>query len=206
MDSKREHPLRQVKPDFLDRLDDDRDEAWKGFYEFGWKLLESSPPRVLSGLDPDARREAISHVLHRCAENDFRVLRRYRPRGIPFAVWLRRVASNHVNDGLRREGRRQVPLDDRHVEAPDLRPDPARDHESRELLEAVQRALAELSEKCRLLLEAAADGLRPRQMTSLLGLPAHQNKKVGDQLRECRRTLERRLRRDGWDLSSEGAS
>lgn len=206
MDPTREHPLRQVKPAFLDRLDDDRDGAWKGFYEFGWRLLESSPPRVLAALDPEARGEAISRVLHHCAEDDFRVLRRYRPQGVPFAVWLRRVASNHVNDGLRRERRREVPLGAQHVESPDHRADPVRDHESRELLEAVQLALRELSEKCRLLLEAAADGLRPRQMTSLLGLPAHQNKKVGDQLRECRRTLERRLRREGWDLSSGSTS
>lgn len=204
--SSEQHPLRQVSPAFLDLLDRDRDAAWEDFYRFGWRLLMSTPPRILAGVGPEGRQELVSRILHHCAENDFRVLRHYRAQGAPFAAWLMRVAHNYAADALRHDRIRELPVGGELPDTTDPRQDPAREHESRVLLEAVRGALLELSEKCRLLLEAAADGLRPRQMTALLGLPAHQNKKVGDQLRECRRTLERRLLKEGWDLRSEGSS
>lgn len=189
--------LRSPWPSFLDRLDSEPQRAWRDFYAFGWKLLQTWPPSPFSSLRDSERQDMISHVLLHCARDDFRVLRQYERRGGSFAGWLRRVASSHSIDELRRR-RSVVDVDALQLVASGE--DVAADQEHRDLLSAVRSALELLSDRCRILLEAAADGLKPRHMTALLGLPRDANKQVGDQLRDCRRSLARILVSRGWDL------
>jgi len=189
--------LRSPWPGFLDRLDRDPARAWREFYDFGWRLLRLWPPHVFSSLSESEREDLISQVLVRCAQDDFRVLRQYEQRGGSFAGWLRRVAMSQTIDELRR---RKHVVGEEQLQRVASGEDIAAQQEQRALLDAIRSAMDLISDRCRLLLEAAADGLKPRHMTVLLGLPADANKQVGDQLRDCRRALQRLLANRGWDL------
>jgi len=75
----------------------------------------------------------------------------------------------------------------------DGNPAPDRRADARMALEVVTDCIRELGETCRLLLLGAAEGMRPRELTRLLGWPKEWNKKASDDLRECRKRLKKRL-------------
>ena len=193
-------------PDFLERLASDPEACFTGCYAFIRNLLRICPPSVLRNLTPD-RRDDMAHdlVLH-CCKDDFRVLRRYQDRGRPFAAWLQLVARNRFLDSVRREQKVHMVALDGDPDAEPLQvPDPTAtarvdgsvDRET--LLTKVRQALDILSDKCRLLVQGAADGYKPRELVKLLGWPADWNKKASDDLRECRRRLRLLLVDQGMD-------
>ena len=61
----------------------------------------------------------------------------------------------------------------------------------------ISECLDELEPKCRLLIEGAAQGLKPRELTRVLGWPEDWNKKASDDLRSCRQRLRQLLRAAG---------
>lgn len=198
--------LGQSRPEFLNGLDRDPQAVFAGFYALADDLLRICPPGVMRGLDPDRRRDVLHDLVLHCCQDDFRVLRAYRDRGRPFAAWLQMVARNRHLDSLRRKNRaNEVPLEDDDGGEPQQVPDPAatvdvdgrldRDY----LLAKVRQALASLSAKCRLLVQGAADGYKPRELVRLMGWPPDWNKKASDDLRECRRRLRRELAALGID-------
>lgn len=188
------HVLEECAPAFLDMLDSDPDLAWAAFHDFAWRLLRVHPPPVFRDLPEAVREDLIADLVLRCRDDGFRILRRYRNRGLPFACWLARLARNRAIDLCRREGRR----------APEIpgwtHPEPVERIDHRDLLEAVDACLAEMSPERILLLEYAAGGLKPRHIVALLGLPPASGKKVSDKIRECRRELRRRLEQRGCRL------
>lgn len=192
-----EHPLDQTWPTFLDGIDSHPEEAFAGLHEFCWRLLLSRPPRVFGDLSTDDRHDLTADLVARLAADDFARLRTYRDRGLPFAGWVSRIATNMALDLFRK---RKL--------AAALEPDPppavahaAETLDRSRLLEAVREALRRIRRKCRLLLEAAADGYKPKEIALLLGYPPGAGKQVSDDLRSCRRTLKRMLEEGGHDLT-----
>jgi DNA-directed RNA polymerase specialized sigma24 family protein len=182
-------------------MDDDPEGAAAGFHEFAWKLLRSHPPPAFQGLAPHDREDIIADLVARFLSNGFKVLRGYKDRGKPFAGYLATAANNRAKDHWRRvqdEKKKSKSFDDPSDDGASLRdqiasPEAGQDVrlEDRMVLERVQRCLGNLSERCQVLLHGAADGLRPRELTILLGWPQGWNKKAHDALRECRRSLVR---------------
>ena len=197
----RGHDLLASFPDFLGELDRDPELAWSRFHVFAWKLLSAHPPLVFRELPKESREEIISDIVLACREDDFRLLRGYEDRGVPFAAWVARLARNRALDC-----RRHDEVVHRHREAalvadtlPPL-PPPDEAAGNRQLLEAVREAIRRLGVRCRLLIEAAADELKPVEIARLLGNPVEDNKKISDALRACRRTLRQMLRRQGLEF------
>ena len=71
--------------------------------------------------------------------------------------------------------------------------------DSTENLYKWQEGLQQMGDKCRVLVQGAAEGYKPRELTRLLGWPADWNKKASDDLRECRRQLKRLLEDSGLE-------
>jgi len=191
------HQLTDAWPGFLDCLETDPDRAWKEFHEFTWRALRAVPPPVFRDLDPAVQEDLIADIVVRCAENEFRLLRGYRNQGIPFAGWLGRIVRNRALDWIRREGNR-----------PEFQTGSPQDHDipglidQKNLMATVSDCLGRIRGRCRLLLVAAADGLKPREIAVVLGLPEDSGKKISDDLRYCRRTLRQLLEESGLALDT----
>ncbi|HEX7878775.1 MAG TPA: sigma-70 family RNA polymerase sigma factor [Candidatus Eisenbacteria bacterium] len=203
--SDREHEMLQSFPDFLRQLDRDPELAWSGFHVFAWKLLSAHPPLVFRDLPREGREEIISDIVLACRADNFRLLRGYEDRGVPFAAWVARLARNRALDRMRHDE-----VVDRHRDSVTriaARPlsEPADEAvDNRQLLDAVREAIRRLGVRCRLLIEAAADELKPAEIAHLLGNPIDDNKKISDALRACRRTLRQMLRRHGLEFEGGG--
>jgi len=111
--------------------------------------------------------DAVSEVFVKAWQN----LQRYEP-DHPFSTWLYRVAANHVIDRGRRQRHERA-----RVEMPaalaDSAPDASSEMESRERIELVRAALAELPEHYRsVLFLVYVEGLRVEDAARVLGLPS----------------------------------
>lgn len=196
-----------IWPYFLDLLDTNPEEAFRQFYLLAVALFSHRPPVPLRSLSPEDRQDLLHDLILHCVKNDFRVLRQYVPKGKSFAGWLYMVFTNKCRDRLRTPEMRAKRIsihadeDGRSIESKLADPGEPPDAyvENAQVVSAVRRALRDIGTKCRLLLEMAADGLRPKEMVRLLGLADDQNKKVADDLRYCRRRLKERLREMGFE-------
>jgi RNA polymerase sigma factor (sigma-70 family) len=195
-------------PAFLRHLDDDPEGAFADFYAFLQKVFARYPPRVFRMVREDSREDVIHDIAVHCCEREFRVLRAYQDVGAPFGVWLHLVATRRILDQLGKKrgaekSSERVEVDEwfEGVYAGDELP-PDRDVARKVLLEKTVNAMGQLGERCRLLLLAAAEGWKPREMAELLGDPNLDNKKISDGLRECRRQLRWRIRKEGINPES----
>lgn len=187
-------------PWFLRLLDAEPQRAAAGFHEFAWKLLRSNPPPRFRGLSEQDREDIIADLVAQWLSDDFRVLRAYRDTGRPFAGYLATAANNRATDHWRRMRRRAASIEDPGGDEPALVvADPGAGQDERVAdrleLEKVRRCMENLSERCQVLVQGAADGLKPRELTILLGWPPDRNKKAHDALRECRKSLGRCMER-----------
>jgi DNA-directed RNA polymerase specialized sigma24 family protein len=130
------------------------------------------------------------------------VLRTYSDRGRPFAVWFLILARNKILDHLRAKG--NIPGDPIEegsggigAKLADTKPAPDQTIDVLRVLTVVREVLAALGDVCRILIEGAAEGYRPRELVQLLGWKAEDNKKVSDSLRYCRTKLRAALRERG---------
>jgi RNA polymerase sigma factor (sigma-70 family) len=200
------------RPEFLGLMDGDPDRAFAGFYTFAVALLSRKPPRPLLSIRPEDRQDIIHDIVYHCVKDDFRVLRRYVPKGRSFAAWLYVVAHNKSLDLISAKGQPAVTLsihqkeDGRALEQ--VLSDPGNTHDRQaelsEIVGIVVKAIGRLDEHCQLLLEMAADEFTPKEIVKVLGLAPEQNKKVSDDLRYCRNKLKRLLVEMGADLASMG--
>lgn len=199
-----------IWPPFLDQLDSCPDRAYIEFYRFATAALELVPPRAMRDLTVEEREDLFQEIILHCINDSFRVLRKYADKGKPFAAWLYRIADNQAIDYLRKKARlREVDLVSKDGEYQDLetllqsiRKSTSIDIDLKQLLTIVRKAINHLQKYCRLLLEMAADEFRPREMVLALRLSSEQNKKVSDDLRECRKKLVRLLAEGGIDIRS----
>lgn len=186
-----------AEDDFRERLDSDPDGAFQDFYELTWRLLKSSPPSAMRRLTSDQREEVISSVIVHCWNRNQRVLRMYEDRGSSFRYWLLKVANNQAKNYLAQVSRwKEVPLPPER----DWGISP-HDHAFRQFRGAVDRCLAKASQKCQMLLALHFDGVKPRDMSRLMGLPSYSNVQAANDLRYCRTKLQECLAAEGVDLS-----
>jgi|SRR5712671_392744 len=181
-------------PAFLDLLDLDPRRALEELHTFAWKLSEARPPAVLRSLDLADRQDRIADLVLSCFQDDFRRLRKYQNVGKPFAAWLSTVLMRQVVSWLR--SRR--PVD----ELTDAVGAFEGDHPlglTGRVVDCLNRCLGRMTEKCQLYLTCAADGMKPREIVLLLGLPDGENKRVSDDLRHCMRRLREMLLAEGLD-------
>ena len=199
--------LVQSWPRFLDQLDRDPDRAFESFYSFARRVLSVCPPSAFRSVPIDRREDLVHEIILHCCRNDFRVLRSYQKKGRPFAAWFQTLARNKALDSFRVKTETPFPNaagEDGPPSIEEILPDrqqlPDRVIARKTLLEIVGECVGEMGENCRLLLAGSAEGLKPRELTALLGWPDSDNKKASDALRECRRQLKRRIRERGVDL------
>lgn len=147
--------------------------------------------------DPALSEEATHDVFLRVWEHPGA----YNPERGTFAGWLLRVARNRSIDLLRR--RREVPIGDAGSDAADWIPDPAPDPGEQAILglrrQEVRRAIGDLPDEQRRLLEMAYDtGLSQREIAERLGRPLGT---VKSQIRSAMRRLADRLVADDPSLT-----
>jgi len=198
-------------PFFLDLFDVDPDAAWAEFYKYARIVITARPPQPLLGLNREDREDCIEEIIFHCIKDDFRVLRRYEDIGRPFSAWLYVIAHNKAVDFIEKRNRRWSieiqPEEDTDVSASQREPvapfgNPDGNGDLDELVEKVEELIRQLGEECRQLLELAGQGLKPKEIAKLLGLPEDQNKKVSDHLRYCRDKLKKLLAEEGYDLAA----
>jgi DNA-directed RNA polymerase specialized sigma24 family protein len=185
------HDLDAPWPHFLDLLDKDPRRALEGLHVFAWKLFQTRPPSIFGRLDVADREDRISDLVLACYRDDFRKLRSYRNLGMPFAAWLSTVLVRQILDWIRTH-RPTDELTDLMGAAHDNPPVLGRLVEER-----LSRCMDRMSDKCRLYLVCVAEGMKPREITVLLRLPAGENKRVSDDLRHCLRRLRELLIAEG---------
>jgi RNA polymerase sigma factor (sigma-70 family) len=197
-------------PPFLDLLDSNPQAAFAGFYKFAVEHLWNTPPRPMRQLNREDFQDILHDIVFHCVKDDFRVLRKYVAKGKPFASWLYAVAHNKSLDFL---GSDKSNADCVSIEKesdgkslaeilPGLHDGGEERFELRNLIATIRRLMASTDERCRMLLELAADEYKPSEMLTILQLRPDQNKKVSDDLRYCREKLKKRLREEGVDIDS----
>jgi RNA polymerase sigma factor (sigma-70 family) len=178
-------------PGFLDQLDGNAENAFTDFYLFAREMFRTQAPRMLRRIPVDQREDMLHEVVHHCCRNDFRILRKYENRGSPFANWLKCVANRKIIDELERRGRilaLEEPNDSLQRLALDLlRPD--MHAEAANALEDTLDRLADMDEECQILVHAMASGMKPMEVTKLLGWSEKDNRKASDRCRYVRRRL-----------------
>lgn len=195
-------------PGFLDELDRNPDNVQIEFYKFTRAVLELNPPKYMRYLVSDEQEDVFSETFLFCIKDDFAILRTYINKGKPFAGWFYTILNNKVIDFLRAKSRKPEvnPVNPDHGNddfldfQPAPNPDPVKIIEFKRILATTNEAIKQLSENCQLLLTLASDGLRPREIVKILRFNPDKNKKVSDDLRECRRKLRKLLADKGVNL------
>jgi RNA polymerase sigma factor (sigma-70 family) len=200
-----DHPLRQSWPLFLDLLGTDLDAGLREFSVFAYRVLHARPPKILRSQTTEEREDWVQEIILHFTQDGGRVLREYRNTGHPFAAWFITAANHKAHDLLRRtltHRKKTKPIDLAFDPdgASNAEPQPDVQFEFKEVVETVRVCLRKMKKKCQILLQAAAEEFRPREMLTLLGKDARTNKQVSDDLRECRKKLTTLLAREGIDL------
>jgi DNA-directed RNA polymerase specialized sigma24 family protein len=187
-------------------IDEDPRRAAEGFHTFTWKLLRSNPPPQLRRLPVEDQEDVIAELVTHCIVDDFRVLRAYRDRGVPFAGFVAVAANRRATSRLREianDRNRHLRVDNPTPTGLTLAeriPDPTAGADERVdanvQLERVLACLSALNERCQILIQGAAEGRKPKDLVFLLGWSPSSNKKASDALRECRKTLTRCVEKD----------
>jgi DNA-directed RNA polymerase specialized sigma24 family protein len=154
------------------------------------------PPAPSRQLPREELQDLLHDVVYHCARDDFRVLRLYQDQGQNFAAWFHVVAYHQALLYLRKRGhvghrKHETPRKTAQASAPQV-----------QVLDKVWRALSAMDAYCRQLLLLAAEEYTPRDVVRAWGLPEGDNKKVGDQIRDCRRKLKAALEGSGVDWRS----
>lgn len=180
----------------MDLLDRDPDRAWEEFHTFAWKLTRLRQPPALASLSIEEREDLLADLVQDFQKDDFRLLRRYKDEGKPFAAWFWVVLKRRALDRLKIMKRRDYePITESMI---DGNPIPTAEAEGRVALEVVRATIKTLSPRCQVLLFATAEGYKPKELLGLESLPYKDNKKLADHLKNCRRSLVRALEKQGY--------
>lgn len=202
-------PWGDPSPPFLAKLDSDPVRAKAEFCEFSAAFLTAHPPPALVRLgDYGSRQGFIWEFNERMCADDFRRLRTYENRGLPFAGWLWVSASNWFRDELEKYTRpERLTVAESQLQRPDGAPipteefpDPGKSPEERaredELRRRIGRALLKLRPLCIRLLWLDSLGYRPREMqkdVQQLGMGTLTNVQISERLRACKAHLKNLL-------------
>lgn len=202
--------LGQVWPDLLNRLDRSPDSAMRDFHDFAYRLVKVKPPRVLRSLTESEKEDFLQDFMLHCVDNDFGVLRQYSDNGKPFSAWLYVSIHNRCLDFLKkkkRAGETFSPQSDQgdadtYAGAVSSELLPQERAEFRDIIDATKKCISRLGQYCQLLLHLAADEYTPREMVLAMGLATDKNKKISDDLRDCRKKLRKAIAERGIDPKS----
>jgi RNA polymerase sigma factor (sigma-70 family) len=202
--------LDQSWPSFLDMLESSPDEAFRQLYSFACRLLKVKPPGSMRRLSKTESQDLTQDIILHCTRDNFRVLRQYSDCGKPFAAWLYILAHRKCLDYLRARKRESMTVQyESDMNSPDLDwiasdsdIDPLDRTNLKRVIECVKDCMSRLRKQCQLLLQLAADEYTPREMALVLGWPEESNKKVSDDLRQCRKQLKKIVASEGIDLVS----
>jgi RNA polymerase sigma factor (sigma-70 family) len=187
-------------PEFVLQLDHDREAAIAGFQRFALHMFQVAPPPNYARVAQDDREDVVSEVIFHCIKDDCAKLRKFRPReGATFAGWFAVVASRKTWDLLRQERSKKTettPADPADPESP--LPSPEDRVLAREREGIFLAGLRRLERRCRLLLRLWHLGYKNREIVKLLRLPRNHNKKIGNQVIECREKLKKLVRDSGY--------
>jgi len=209
-------PLQEPWPKFLCLLDTDPDEAKQLLWDFTFRFFRAQPPQELFELPAHDREDIPSGIYARCCENNFRRLRTYTNQGKPFAGWLFIMSRNHIRDTLKWH-RHAIPIlepengEDRKdgkkngYVIPPKNPTQEKEVGEREEQGRIKRCLGRLSAFARFLVNSRLDGLKPRQVVTLLRMPPEANVEISNTTRYYFGIFLRCLQEDGvQDLATRG--
>ncbi|MEZ5357506.1 MAG: sigma-70 family RNA polymerase sigma factor [Candidatus Zixiibacteriota bacterium] len=160
-------------------------------------------------MPDEDKKEFLHELIISLLENQFKKLKSYVDRGLPFSAWLTVVISNKCRDFQRSKYREKSTVlipsvidaseyaDQLHSK--ELTPFEKTAYQT--LLAAVKTAMAALPEHCRLMLEMAAEETSFADMQKLLGPQWNDTKKIYDDLRYCRKRLKETLANNGVNLN-----
>lgn len=194
--------LSKSLPGFLQLLDTDRERALIGFRRFVDDWFRDAPPSCYFRVPADDREDMVSEVVLHCIDNDCAKLRQYQPReDATFEGWFAVVATRRILDVQEQRRRRGAGMTEA-LDGQDDRgaPDPTPDQiaSKRELEGVFLRALRDIGRRCRLLLRLKLLEFKNREIVQIMRLPKSHNKRVGNQVIECRRKLVRALGETGY--------
>lgn len=202
------HILEQSFPSFLHKLEYDYQAGINEFASYAYKMLECHPPRPLASQTADDRLDIIQSVILHFIENNGKRLRSYRDTGKPFSRWFVTVAYNKVIEIIR-ENKTWLTryIDTLNNEQNydiielvfDPFDDPSRRTEYREVIAKVRQCMRKLERKCRILINAHAQGFNFTEIGVMAGL-GPDNKRASDTLRACRTRLKKLLFENGIDI------
>lgn len=198
-------------PEFLDWLDSDPQPAMSALYARIGRFLEVCPPREVRSLSGEDRADLKQTVLLQLVEDDFRVLRGYKDIGRPFDGWLYFVIRSRAYDMIRGKtptlgdatgdnAKGQSPAISDHSKRDLLASD---ELESAEVIDLVNRCIAEFDSYGQLLLKLGAEEYTPQEMVVVLrrlGFSDLDNVKVSNDLRYRRRKLTQMLEEHGVQI------
>jgi RNA polymerase sigma factor (sigma-70 family) len=192
--------LSDPSPEFLNKLDSNRDDAIAEFRRFAEQLFRDAPPPNFLRVHPDDREDVVSEVVIHCIDNDCARLRSYSHKeGSLFAGWLATVAYRKISDLQKRERNRgKYRSTGEQIERASNGPSPEQLAIGKELEKIFLAALRRMSRECHLLLRLRYLGFTNREIVRLLRLPRKRNKKIGNQIIECRKKLAKWLRGQGF--------
>ena len=201
--------LSENRPPFLDLLSVDPDGAMRQLHEFVHRLLFAFPPAVFRALSRADRDEMPGRLLLHLCDEDFKRLRSFRTRGVPFSHWLLCIARNMARDMIQRSrwetsrfvSERQSDAQESVATAGDTAPQSDHTPESVAMfsgaLDKVVEVIRSMERKCQLLLLGSAYEMSPKELAWLLGWPASWSAKASDDRRYCRSRLRALLRERG---------
>lgn len=200
--------LADIWPPFLDCLDSDPQRAQSEFYQWALKYFAACPPSPITSL-PRQDWERVCHdVGVDCIVDDFRILRKYKNQGKPFAGWFMLVSRHMIIDRIRSIKRTPDVVHrssdssnsfsvSRHGKAKTV----IEQHTLRRILTVVDECIQQMNENCQILLRLAAE---EHVIPEILGerlVGETDNKKLSGKIQYCRKQLKKLVRARGVEIS-----
>lgn len=191
-------------PSFLDHLDSDPQRAQREFCEWAMRFFAACPPSVLSAIPKEQRESICFDIMADCLMDDFRILRKYKNRGKPFAAWFVFVSRHRIIDRIR-SIKRTPDVDQFNSEVggdrPEWEPIVFDHHTLKRIVEVVKQCIGEMTEQCQLLLELVGDGEEIPDILAMRVVAPDTNKKLSNAIRHCQKRLWECVESKGVDIS-----
>lgn len=192
-------------PSFFHHLDSDPQRAQREFCEWAMRFFAACPPSVLSAIPKEQRESICFDIMGDCLMDDFRVLRKYRNRGKPFAAWFVFVTRHRIIDRIRSIKRTpdvgQYDANTGGGDRPEWEPVVVEHHTLKRILDVVEQCIGQMTEQCQLLLRLSADEAEIPEILEMRLVAADTNKKMSNAIRHCQKRLWECVKSKGVDIS-----
>lgn len=192
-------------PSFFDHLDSDQQRAQREFCEWAMRFFAACPPGQLSGLPREQREPLCYDIIGDCIIDDFKILRKYKNCGKPFAGWFMVVARRRIIDRFR--SIKRTPDVDRSDFAIDStgrskwEPVVIEYHTAKRIQKVIEQCLSHMTEQCQNLIPLVADGEKIKDILAMRVVEADTNKKMSNAIKHCQKRLRECLASRGVEIS-----